>query len=107
MNRPPDFIANLQYITTERSGRKTPLLSGYFPQIKFSFSEVQTGGRQKFVNKEIVNPGDEVIAEITMFCPELFKSMLKVGFRFEVREGSKIVGAGIILEIHNRELLSE
>jgi elongation factor Tu len=106
MDSLPDFIAELQYFTTEQGGRKTPVFSNYFPQIKFIFSDAQIGGRQKFINKEIVNPGDNVTAEITLLLPEVFTKKLKVGFKFDFREGSKIMGTGIILDILNQELIT-
>ncbi len=37
-----DFIAQLQYRTIEDGGRKMPAYSGYRPQIKFDFEEMQT-----------------------------------------------------------------
>jgi hypothetical protein len=49
-----DFIAELKYLTTEEGGRKTPVHSGYRPQVKFCFTEMQTSGQQTFIDKEIV-----------------------------------------------------
>lgn len=62
----PDFIAELKYKTTEDGGRKTPAFSGYRPQVKFPFSEMQTSGQQKFIDKKSVNPGDTVNAEVSI-----------------------------------------
>jgi len=106
-NKTPDFIADINYLTTEQGGRKAPAFTGYFPQVKFSFSKYQGGGKQNFIDKEIVNPGEEVTAEITLLLADPFKGSLEIGFKFDVMEGARIVGKGIIVEILNPELLAK
>ena len=106
MNKSPDFIAELYYRTAEEGGRNTPAFSGYRPQVKFSFSEMQTSGQQKFLGTDRANPGDTVKAEIAILSPHFFLKQLFVGIKFEFREGSRIVGTGKILEILNRDLLA-
>ena len=72
-----DFIADLKYLTTEEGGRKTPVFSsGYRPQIKFDFDEMQTSGQQTFLNKETVYPGDTVEAVIKILSVEYFTNTL-------------------------------
>src|ERR1700752_4300693 len=100
----PDFIAKLKYFTPEQGGRKTPAWSGYRPQVKFSFSEMQTSGQQTFLDKEIVHPGETVTAEIAIIATEFFKNKLSVGQSFEFREGPHIIGTGEIIEIKNNDL---
>ena len=102
--RAPDFIATLKYHTTEEGGRLTPANSGYRPQVKFDFEEMQTSGQQVFIDKEVVYPGDTVMAEITMASPGIFKGRLLEGMTFEFREGAKIIGTGTVVEILNGEL---
>ena len=106
MNKPPDFIADLHYFTTEQGGRKTPALTNYFPQVKFNFSKNYGGGRQKFINKDLVNPGEDVIAEITLLDSFWCINKLTTGLKFDIMEGAKVVAAGVILEILNKELLN-
>lgn len=100
----PDFIAELIYKTTEEGGRQTPAHSGYRPQVKFAFSKVQTSGQQKFIDKDIVYPGDSVTAEIAILSVEFFQHQLSAGMTFEIREGSRVTGAGRILRILNPQL---
>ncbi len=107
VNRQPDFIAELHYLTIDQGGRKKPAFSGYRPQVKFEFSKIQTSGQQKFLNREVVNPGDTVTAEITILSVEFFKNKLSSGLAFDFREGSKIMGTGKILEVLNNELLAK
>ncbi|HRX93420.1 MAG TPA: hypothetical protein P5158_04855 [Chitinophagaceae bacterium] len=100
-----DFIADLKYLTNEEGGRKTPVFStGYRPQIKFDFDEMQTSGQQTFLNKDTVYPGDTVAAAIRIISVEHFASTLTEGMTFEFREGSKIIGTGIITSILNNSL---
>jgi translation elongation factor EF-Tu-like GTPase len=47
-----DFIATLTYRTTEQGGRKTAAVSGYRPQVKFDFAEMQTSGQQTFIDRK-------------------------------------------------------
>jgi len=106
MVKSPDFIAELYYRTTEEGGRKTPVFAtGYRPQVKFPFIEMQTSGQQTFLNKDIVYPGETVIAEIAIISPQFFFNKLNIGSEFDFREGSRIIGTGKIIEILNQDLL--
>ncbi|WP_166437109.1 EF-Tu C-terminal domain-related protein [Niastella caeni] len=100
-----DFIAELKYLTTEEGGRQTPVFSGYRPQVKFDFDEIQTSGQQTFLNKDTVYPGDTVEASIRIISVEHFEHTLTEGMTFEFREGSKVIGTGIIIDILNDRLV--
>lgn len=100
----PDFIAKLIYLKPEQGGRSTPVASGYRPQLKFDFTELQTSGQQIFADRELVYPGDEVIANITMLSPHFYLGKLEQGKQFEFREGARIIGTGEIIEILNKDL---
>jgi hypothetical protein len=99
-----DFIAELQYLTTEQGGRKTPANSGYRSQMKFDFTEIQTSGQQTFIDKETVYPGDKVNAKIKILSPDYFTDCLTKGMNFEFCEGSTIIGTGQIKYIVNDKL---
>jgi translation elongation factor EF-Tu-like GTPase len=99
-----DFIAELNYRTTEQGGRRTAAVSGYRPQVKFEFSEFQTSGQQTFLNKDEVYPGDKVEAEIKLLQPELFDDKLTEGMTFELREETRVVATGSVREIVNGRL---
>ena len=96
-----DFIAILKYKDTADGGRKTPALSGYRPQVKFQFTEMQTSGNQSFIDKDIVYPGETVRAYIKLGSPHLFEHLLYEGMEYEFREGSHIIGTGTIITILN------
>lgn len=99
-----DFIAELQYLTSEQGGRKTPANSGYTPQVKFDFTEMQTSGQQTFIDKETVFPGDKVEAKIKILSPDYFADCLTEGMDFEFREGATLIGTGRIKYIVNDKL---
>ncbi|MTI23115.1 elongation factor Tu [Fulvivirga sp. RKSG066] len=99
-----DFIAELQYLSTENGGRETPAKSGYRPQIKFDFDEMQTSGQQTFIDRETVNPGEKVRAKIKIVSTDYFTRTLIEGMEFEFREGAMKVGTGKIEHIVNKKL---
>ncbi|WPO77076.1 hypothetical protein [Flavobacterium sp. KACC 22761] len=99
-----DFIAILNYRKTEDGGRKTPAHSGYKPSIKFDFAEMQTTGYQKFIERNIVFPGETVEAEIKILGVEYFAGQLKEKMKFEFNEGPYLIGTGIIKHILNNKL---
>jgi len=104
IDRGDDFIASLTYKTTEQGGRKTPAHSGYRPQVKFNFEEMQTSGQQTFIDKDIVYPGEIVEARIKILSVDYFANCLTEGMDFEFREGDKIIGTGKIKKILNDKL---
>lgn len=67
---------------------------------------MQTSGQQRFLDKEIVYPGESVKAEITVISTYFLKNKLSVGLNFDFREGARIIGTGIITEILDAELIS-
>jgi translation elongation factor EF-Tu-like GTPase len=103
-SKPPDFIARLTYRTTEEGGRKTLAFSGYRPAIQFGFSKMFTSGQQIFLDKEVVYPGEIVIAEIRIIATGYFKNTLDEGVKFIFCEGRTIIGTGRIIKLINEEL---
>jgi hypothetical protein len=103
-NSNADFIATLTYKTTEQGGRKTAAKTGYRPQVKFDFDEMQTSGQQTFIDRELVFPGDTVEAEIKIHSVDHFANRLTEKMQFEFREGATVIGTGIIKRIINDKL---
>ena len=101
------FVAQLKYHTFDEGGRSTPAKSGYRPHIKFDFDENLTSGRQIFIGRELVFPGEYVDAEITILSPELFEHKLFEGLDFKFFEGSHLIGTGKILHIKNEILIKK
>jgi len=99
-----DFIAILKYRTFDEGGRATPAKSGYRPELSFDFEKPTTSGRQIFLGREWVCPGETIEAEITMLSPQFYENKLYEGLEFKFKEGSKIIGTGEILKIKNKNL---
>ncbi len=99
-----DFIAELKYYSEEMGGRKTQAISGYRPQIKFKFTEMKTSGQQTFIDKKVVNPGENVKAKIKISSTEFYTEQLDEGMEFEFCEGETIIGTGAIEYIVNKKL---
>jgi len=87
--------AELYVIPTKEGGRHTPIFPGYRPQFFFGTTDV-TGEIKDFQEGvKMVTPGDH--AEVGL---ELLKPVgMEPGMRFAVREGSKTVGAGVIVSV--------
>ena len=103
-----DFIAELNFLTTEQGGRKTPASSGYRPHIEFdNYPEYLTSGIQTYIGKKTVIPGESVKAEIAILGTEFFAKRLYENMDFKFCEGSRTVGHGAITEIINLDLKSE
>ena len=67
----------MTYLTVEQGGRKTPAFSGYRPQVKIEFAEMQTSGQQTFIDRQIVYPGDTIDAEIKIISVDYFAGQFK------------------------------
>ncbi len=106
-NSPPDFIATIKYFTTAQGGRQTNAKSKYFPLVEFLGLPI-TGGQQTFFDKDIVNPGDTVKAEIRIISYEAYHGKLYVGQEFSVCEiPGKNIGTGVIIQIVNESLINK
>jgi hypothetical protein len=103
-NSSADFIAILTYKTAEQGGRKTAAKTGYRPQVKFDFDEMQTSGQQTFIDRELVFPGDTIEAEVKIISVDHFANKLVEKMKFEFREGATVIGTGIIKHIINNRL---
>ena len=86
--------AELFVLAKDEGGRHTPIFRGYKPQFFFGTTDV-TGTVSDIGKREMLAPGDH--AEVGL---ELQKPVgMEPGMRFAVREGSRTVGAGIILSV--------
>jgi translation elongation factor EF-Tu-like GTPase len=65
---------------------------------------MQTSGQQTFIDKDVVYPGDSVRAEIQIISVDYFANQLTEGMEFEFREGSTVIGIGIISQVLNERL---
>ncbi|WP_299682970.1 elongation factor Tu [uncultured Dokdonia sp.] len=103
-----DFIAELDFLTSEKGGRKTPARSNYRPHIEFeNYPEYLTSGNQTYIEKEFVKPGEKVKAAIVILGTEYFAKRLYEHMEFKFFEGPNIIGFGKIIELINSDLQCE
>jgi elongation factor Tu len=88
------FKGEVYVLSKDEGGRHTPFFKGYRPQFYFRTTDV-TGDVKLPAGVEMVMPGDNVSAEITLITPVA----LEKGLRFAIREGGHTVGAGAVAEI--------
>ena len=86
--------AELFVIPKNEGGRHTPISAGYRPQFFFGTTDV-TGTIGGFDGFDMIMPGDHAKVDLDLSKPV----GLEPGMRFAVREGSKTVGAGVILSV--------
>lgn len=88
------FTAEVYLLSKEEGGRRTPFFKNYRPQFYFRTTDV-TGAVQLSEAKEMVTPGDNTTFEVELIAP----IAMEVGLRFAIREGGKVVGAGVVTQI--------
>jgi len=103
-----DFIAELEFLTTEQGGRNNPAHSGYRPHIEFdNYPDYLTSGQQTYIGQKTVELGTKVKAEIAIIGTEYFSKRLYKNMEFKFCEGSRTIGFGKIIEIINADLKCE
>lgn len=88
------FIAEIYVLTKEEGGRSTPFFSNYRPQFYFNSTAV-AGAITLHTGTEMVMPGDNVTVTVQLASPVA----VDTGSRFSIREGGRIVGAGVVADI--------
>jgi elongation factor Tu len=88
------FEAEVYALSQEEGGRHTPFFSHYRPQFFFRTADV-TGDLTLKEGTEMVMPGDNVTLDIELITP----IAAEPGLRFNMREGGRTVGTGIITKV--------
>lgn len=89
--------AELEFLPTERGGRRTAARSGYRPQ--FYYAGEDWDATHEYIGHEWVEPGQTVTVRLTVTRPEYHAGRIFVGMPFLVREGSRVVGYGRVTKI--------
>jgi translation elongation factor EF-Tu-like GTPase len=89
------FQATIQLIPSESGGKTWPVLSGYRSLVRFEGTEVDIGFELQ-LQEESLEPGESGVGCVTMWAEGI--PDLSVGQQFEIREGLRIVGYGIVLD---------
>ena len=86
--------AELYVLSEKDGGRHTPFFAGYKPQFFFGTTDV-TGTIDGLGDLDMIRPGDHAKVSFSLYKPV----GMEPGMRFAVREGSKTVGAGVVLAV--------
>lgn len=97
----PEIRATIYYLTENEGGRKTSVSNGYRGQ--FYYDGRDWDACQTFIEQNSCLLGETVDCYLTMASPQYHLGKFYVGKEFEIREGAKIVGKGVITEILNKE----
>ena len=88
------FKASAYILTKEEGGRHTPFFTNYRPQFYFRTTDV-TGVVTLPSGTEMVMPGDNIEVDVELIVPIAMEENL----RFAIREGGRMVGAGVVSAI--------
>jgi translation elongation factor EF-Tu-like GTPase len=89
--------AKIRLLKTEEGGRTSWVRSGYRPNIRFG--DLYTEGALTFLDHQQVYPGDKCEVRVTFANPDYVRAYLRVGVCFDITEGPRKVGEGVILSI--------
>ena len=95
--------AKLRLKTTEEGGRQFGIKTGYRPNHVFDYTKkdnlIITFIGEITFDKEWVQLGDEEIVTVTFIHDQLIDKYLKVGQKWWIHEGRRLVGEAEILEV--------
>jgi len=97
MLNPPHISAEIEYLTVEAGGRKTPAVSGYRPQ--FYYRGNYWDAQHDYPNVGEVQPGNIVYTLLRFTLPSAHFGNISVGSPFLIREGLQIVAFGVVREV--------
>lgn len=100
----PDFEARIYYLTTEEGGRDNSIMNGYRGQ--FHYDDNDYDAPQEFIGRDSCNLGETIDVKMKVVTPKLHKNSFFEGKNFEIREGVKVVGKGVITKIFNEDLIA-
>jgi len=87
--------ADVYVLTAKEGGRHTPFGTGYMPQFYFGTTDVV--GRLEVVHggEAAAHPGERARVRFTLHHPV----GIEAGMRFALREGSRTIGAGVVVSV--------
>jgi len=95
-NNTPDFITLLTFYDEKKSKKSTPISSGHRLKFNFPFTKETIIGMLTFSDVELVYPNDIAKAQVKLFTDEINLNKLYIGLDFDIFEGDKQIGTGIV-----------
>jgi translation elongation factor EF-Tu-like GTPase len=96
-----DVEARITFLRPEEGGRSSSFSTGYRPQ--FYYEGLDYDAIQEYPERAEVYPGETVTVLLHFLHPELLHTRLKLGDSFLIREGSVMVGHGVVRRILDLE----
>jgi translation elongation factor EF-Tu-like GTPase len=94
MRRPRDIEVEIRFLSIEEGGRQGPARSGYRPQ--FYYDGQDWDAVHEYIDREWVHPGETVMAYLALMSPQHHVGKLVPGTKFQLREGTRVVGEGVV-----------
>ena len=93
--------AHLRLLPSSEGGRSGPMQSGYRSLIRFERDDIDFGFELLLDADQLV-PGSEGVGTLSFWAVDELPE-LSPGQKFEVREGTRVVGHGTLLETASRQ----
>jgi elongation factor Tu len=93
----PHIEAKVEFLRAADGGKTQPVRSGYRPQ--FHYDGEDWDALPTFETDDWVHPGETVKVSFRFTLPEVHRSRLHVGKRFELREGAQVVAQGEVTRL--------
>ena len=97
MKIPHDIETEIYFLTPAEGGRSSPAFDDYRPQ--FYYGGHDWDARHLYPDVKQVNPGDTVKAYLGFLSPAEHVGKVHPNMTFEIREGARTVGRGIVTRI--------
>lgn len=92
------LTASLRLLATPEGGRQTAIRRDVYRPL-FFLGLSSASCRIDEIDKGTMSPGEEGKVVMTLLHPERWGAELRPGARFEIREGPRVVGHGIIKDV--------
>jgi len=97
MTRAGDIEARITLVPTADGGRQGPAQTGFRPQFRYEGHDWDAV--HDFVDKEWLYPGETAVTHVTFLSPDAHVGRMVVGTKFELCEGQRVIGAGVVTRI--------
>lgn len=101
------FDAIIHLLPTELGGRHTAVKNHYRPNFNFNTDQYFCGEIRFKNNVEWIAPGQSVEATVVMLPARYIPRNIEANYAFQITEGKRIVGTGIVREVMEREIYSD
>lgn len=91
--------AEITFLRTAQGGKTKPVRAGYRSQ--FHYAGHDWDALHEYPDVQEVHPGDTARALLSFLSPDEHRGRIHVGMPFELREGRRVVGRGVVTKLLN------